>query len=351
MASSDGVEVHGPARERYRGRPERRGARAGGRAPAGAGPDPGGAAGQAGRAPGQLRRRRAARLPPGHGAGARRRLAGRAGGQDRRPAGRDHRPDRPQDADQRPQLRGQGVHGRLRGRQRPHLGEHVRRPAEPGRRHRGHDQLREPRRAPVPAERGDRDPDAAAAGLAPAREAHHRGRPAGLGQPDRLRAVHVRWGQAAAGAGQGGLPLPAQAGEPPGGAALERRLRAGLRPPRHPAGHGQGDGADRDHHGRLRDGRDPLRAARPLGRAERRPLGLHVLGHQEVPEPARVHPARPQQGHHDGAVHARLHPAAGQDLPPPGGVRHGRHVGVHPQPQTARDQRPGRGQGARGQAA
>ncbi len=49
-------------------------------------------------------------------------------------------------------------------------------------------------------------------------------------------------------------------------------------------GHHQGHRADRDHPGGLRDGRDPLRAARPLGRAELRPLGLHLQLHQEVPQ-------------------------------------------------------------------
>ena len=39
--------------------------------------------------------------------------------------------------------------------------------------------------------------------------------------------------------------------------------------------------ADRDGPGGVRDGRDPLRAARPLLRAQRRPLGLHLQLHQE----------------------------------------------------------------------
>ncbi len=46
-------------------------------------------------------------------------------------------------------------------------------------------------------------------------------------------------------------------------------------------------GPDRDDPGRVRDGRDPLRAARALGRAQRRPLGLHLLGDQALPRPAR----------------------------------------------------------------
>ncbi len=50
-----------------------------------------------------------------------------------------------------------------------------------------------------------------------------------------------------------------------------------------PAGHHQGDGPHRDHHGDLRDARDPLRAARALVGPELRPLGLHLQLHQEVP--------------------------------------------------------------------
>ena len=40
--------------------------------------------------------------------------------------------------------------------------------------------------------------------------------------------------------------------------------------------------------GGVRDGGDPLRAARPLGRAQRRPLGLHVQHDQELPRPRRA---------------------------------------------------------------
>ncbi len=55
-----------------------------------------------------------------------------------------------------------------------------------------------------------------------------------------------------------------------------------------PARLDQGDGAHRDDPRRLRDGGDPLRAARPLGGPQRRPLGLHLQHHQEVPRPPRV---------------------------------------------------------------
>ena len=49
-----------------------------------------------------------------------------------------------------------------------------------------------------------------------------------------------------------------------------------------PQRHDQGDGADRDDPRRVRDGRDPVRAARALRRAQLRALGLHLQLHQEV---------------------------------------------------------------------
>ena len=102
---------------------------------------------------------------------------------------------------------------------------------------------------------------------------------------------------------------------------------------RHPARHDPGDRADRDLPGRVRDGGDPLRAARALRRAERRPLGLHVQRHQEVPHPGRGLPAAgPQLGDDDRAVHARLHRAAGAHLPQARRARDRRHGGVHPEP-------------------
>ena len=81
--------------------------------------------------------------------------------------------------------------------------------------------------------------------------------------------------------------------------------------------------------GRLRDGRDPLRAAGPHERPERRALGLHLQPHQEAAR-ARGRPPRPRAGHDDGAVHARLQRAPGEDVPPPRRARDGRHGAVHP---------------------
>ena len=70
-------------------------------------------------------------------------------------------------------------------------------------------------------------------------------------------------------------------------------------------------GADRDHPGRVRDGRDPLRAARPRLRAQRRPLGLPVQHHQVLPRrrPG-LRAARPRRGDDDRADDAGLHRAA-----------------------------------------
>ena len=107
--------------------------------------------------------------------------------------------------------------------------------------------------------------------------------------------------------GSGPVLLPAEDGEPSRGAAVERRLRARAGRARHPARHDQGHGADRDHPRRLRDGRDPLRAARPLGGPELRPLGLHLQLHQEAREhdPTVVLPDR-GAGDDDRALPARL---------------------------------------------
>ena len=77
-----------------------------------------------------------------------------------------------------------------------------------------------------------------------------------------------------------------------------------------PRGDDQGDGADRDAARRVRDGRDPLRAARALGGAQLRPLGLHLLVHQEVPQPSGLLPRRPRAGHDDDAFHEELRAAA-----------------------------------------
>ena len=189
-----------------------------------------------------------------------------------------------------------------------------------------------------------------AARLAPDREAPPgRRRAAGRGS-GRLRPLLLPLRAAAARPRRRTVLLSAQAGESPRGAALERRLRARPGPARHPARHDPGDRADRDLPGRVRDGGDPLRAARTLRRAERRPVGLHVQRDQEVPDPGRGLPAaRPERGDDDRAVHAGVHRTARPDLPPARRPRHRRHGGVHPEPARPAGQRDRAGQGARGQ--
>ncbi len=114
-------------------------------------------------------------------------------------------------------------------------------------------------------------------------------------------------------------------------------------------GSDQGHRADRDAARGVRDERDPLRAARALGLAERRPVGLHLQRDQALPHPAGLRAARPRRGDHDRALHARLHRAAGQDLPRPRRPRDGRHGGADPLAQGPRGGREGAGQGGRGQ--
>ena len=65
-------------------------------------------------------------------------------------------------------------------------------------------------------------------------------------------------------------------------------------------------------------------------RAQRRPLGLHLLDDQVLPRAARVRAPRPHRREDDRAVHARLHRAAGQDLPRPRRPRDGRHGRADP---------------------
>ncbi len=131
------------------------------------------------------------------------------------------------------------------------------------------------------------------------------------------------------------LFLPAQDGEPSRGAPVERGLRPCRADARHSGRHHQGDRADRDAARRLRDGRDHLRAARPHGRPQLRPLGLHLLVHQDAPQQAGIPAARPRPGGHGQGLPQGLFGAPHQDLPPPRRLRHGRHGGADsrsPQP-------------------
>ncbi len=230
--------------------------------------------------------------------------------------GRDHRADRPEDGDQRAQLGRRRVHGRLRGRQLAHLAQHGRRPHQPARRDRADDHP--PRfgrqavraRSAIPP-RCSYAPEAGTCPSATCSSAASRFQarcstsactsstaPRGCCEPARA------------------VLLPAKDGVASRGAALERRLLVRPGCARHRAGHDQGHRPDRDAAGRVRDGRDPVRAARALGRAQRRPVGLHLLGDQVLSRAARDGAAGSRRCDDDGAVHARLHRAAGRDLPP-----------------------------------
>ena len=109
-----------------------------------------------------------------------------------------------------------------------------------------------------------------------------------------------------------------------------------------PARHDQGHRADRDDPRGVRDGRDPVRAARALGGPQLRPLGLHLQLHQEVPEQPRLLPRRPGARHDDHALHEELRGAVREDLPPPQHPRDGRHGGADPGEERRGGQRPRR---------
>ena len=255
-----------------------------------------------------LRRRRAARLPARDQAHPRRRLEGRADpGGPPRPPRRDHRPGRPQDDHQRAQLRRQGVHGRFRGRDFADLGQPGRGPDQPAR-------IAGPARSTSPIRRAARPTSCRAS-----RPCSSSARAAGIcrrsissSTASRCRArcsisasISSTTPRRARRQGHRPLLLSAEDGEPSRGAALERGLHPRPERARLPHRHDQGDRADRDAARRLRDGRDPLRAARPHGRAELRPLGLHLLLHQDAAEQAGLPPARPRPGGHGQGLPAR----------------------------------------------
>ena len=163
----------------------------------------------------------------------------------------------------------------------------------------------------------------------------------------RLRAGGVLERAGAAGAGVGAVLLSAEAGVASGGAAVGAGVRLGGGRAGSAARLDQVHGADRDGAGGVRDGRDPLRAARALVCAERGPLGLHLQLHQE----GRGGAAGPGAGDDDGAVHARLLGAARQDVPRAGRACDRRDGGVHPLAARSGGERDRAGAGAGGQAA
>ena len=288
-----GVELPARRRPGRRTDPDRRRARLRGRPPAPLRSGPAGPAPPARGAPGRARCGRPARLPDRDARGPRDGLDRRPGAaRPRRPAGRDHRAGRAEDDDQRVQLRGARVHGRSRGRPVADLGERRRRPGRAGRRGPPDADVRVAGRQGLPARRSDRDARRPAARLAPGRVGDARRRRAGVGQPVRLRAVPVPLRGRDPAAGERPVLLPGQARGPPRGPAVERGLRPRPGRARDPAWLDPGDGPHRDDPGRVRDGRDPVRAARARRRAQRRPLGLPVQRDQEAARPGRTWPSR-----------------------------------------------------------
>ncbi len=107
----------------------------------------------------------------------------------------------------------------------------------------------------------------------------------------------------------------------------------------------------RDAARRVRDGRDPLRAARALGGAQLRALGLHLQLHQEAARRPARGAARPRPGDDGPRVPGGLRAAPHPDLPPARRARHGRHGGADPDQGRPGRQRGGARQGAGRQAA
>ena len=208
--------------------------------------------------------------------------AGRPG----RPPGRDHRPRRAEDDDQRAQLAApRSSWPTSRTRSRPTWANVVGGQAALARRRPPH-----ARRSTAAEGKAYRLNEQTATLLVRPRGWHlverHvlvDGEPISA-SPVRLRAVPLpQRRRGAAPRGSGPVLLPAEAREPPRGAALERRLRRAQDALGIPRGIDPRDGPDRDDPRRVRDGRDPVRAARARRGPERRPLGLHLQPHQEVP--------------------------------------------------------------------
>ena len=243
---------------------------------------------------------------------------------DRRPAGRDHGPCRQEDGDQRLELGRTRIHGGLRGLELADVGQLHRGAAEPHGCTRADDLARH-RRETVRTRRRSCGPVRAAQGLA-SRGAAFRGRRRGdVGLVVRFRPLFLPQPRP-----ERPLLLPAEARVSPRGTTLERRLRLVAGTARRPRWDDQGNRPDRDDPRRVRDGRDPLRAAGALGRAQRGPLGLHLQRDQEARPPARDGAAGPRRGDDGRAVHALLLRAPRQDVSSPRRLRDGRHGRVHP---------------------
>ena len=161
-------------------------------------------------------------------------LAGRAAGaRPGRPPGGDHRPDRPQDDDQRAELRRQGLAGRPRGRQHPAVGERGRAASSTcATRSTGTIDFTSPRARSTRSATTTswpRSSSGRAAGTCRRSTCSSTAsrRPAAW-STSRSTSSTARSGSSTR--GQGPVLLPAEDGEPPRGAALERRVRPGAGP-------------------------------------------------------------------------------------------------------------------------
>ena len=195
-------------------------------------------------------------------------------------------------------------------------------PAQPAGRGERCDYVYQPRGETLRRAGASRNPDGAPARLAPHRKALPGGWRAGIGLALRFRSVLLPQRQDPAGQRLGALLLPPEAGEPARGAAVERRFPGGPGRARHRARRHSRHRPDRDHSRRLRNGRNPLGAARALGRPQLRALGLHLQLHQEAREETGRRAARPGAGHHDHALPGVLRGPADRHLP----LRRGAHA-------------------------
>ena len=214
----------------------------------------------------QLRCRRAPGLPGRDGSRANRRLESRADpGRSAGSPRRDHRSGRSQDDHQRAQLRRAGVHGRLRGRHLADVGQPRQRPEQPDRRRPADDHLRVAetgKRYALNAQTGDVDGPAARVCTWSSGTVEVDGTARSRGRSSTSASssftTRPRWPRRGTGPY---FYLPKTQSH------LEARLwndvfvhaQAALGIPR---GHDQGDRAHRNAAGRVRDGRDPVRAAR-----------------------------------------------------------------------------------------